>query len=356
MPSKVYFCRIEDWGDPKYVAGRFAEMLAKMPLLDEVRERDLVGIKLTFGEAGNTGHAPPPLIRQLVKAIRKRGGRPFVTETNTLYNGRRKNAVEHLKVAREHGFTHASLDAPIILGDGILGRENYDVAVAGKHVQMAHLAPSVRDMDFLVAVAHMTGHMVEGFGGALKNVGMGLASRAGKLDQHSAVSPFIDDELCILCHACFDVCPVDAISEEHGSALVDRTTCIGCADCIAVCPTNAMKIDWSREALQVQEATVEYALAVVRALSGRAAFVNLLNHISRDCDCMGPTKDILAPDLGIVASADPVAVDQASVDLVNRAAGEDAFRRAWPRIDPLAQTRHAEALGLGSSDYALEEL
>lgn len=356
MASTVYLCRVEDWSDLQGAADQFSALLEKTPLLDGLRKKDLVGIKLTFGEAGNEGHAPPPLVRRLVEVIRGRGARPFLTETNTLYNGRRKNAVDHLEVAREHGFTHETVGAPIVLSDGILGRESFGVEIPGKRVQVAHLAPSVRDMDFLVGLAHLTGHMVEGFGGAVKNIGMGLASRAGKLDQHSAVRPSVTEKACVLCLECLGVCPAGAIFKGKKSAVIDAGACIGCADCLAVCRAGAIRIDWSRDATQVQESTVEYALAVLKALKNRAVFINLLNHITKDCDCIGPTHEILAPDIGIAACTDPVALDEASVDLATSAAGADVFRQAWPAIDWEAQIRHGEALGLGSREYELVEV
>ncbi|MCK4302959.1 MAG: DUF362 domain-containing protein [Candidatus Eisenbacteria sp.] len=356
MAARVYFCRIGDWTDLEHVASRLSTLLEKAPILNALKTDDLVGIKLTFGEAGNRGHAPAPLIRRLVEIIRNRRGIPFLTETNTLYNGRRKNSVDHLEVAREHGFTHETVGAPIILSDGILGREHYDVEIQGKHTRTAHLAPSVRDMDFLVGVAHLTGHMVEGFGGAVKNIGMGLASRAGKLDQHSSVSPSVKQQICNACLACFRACPAGAISETPTAVTIDPEACIGCAECISVCPEGAIQIDWSRETAQVQEATAEYGLAVVRALRHGVAFINLLNHITKQCDCVGRTDEILAPDIGILGATDPVAIDQASIDLTCEAAGRDVFKEAWPRIDALVQIRHGETLGLGSRRYEIVEV
>lgn len=355
MESTVYFVPISDWTNPATVEERFGALLARLPW-EAASDQALAAIKLTFGEAGNAGHPPAHVIAALVRHLKARGCRPFLTETNTLYHGRRMNAVDHLEVAREHGFTHESVGAPIILSDGLAGREDHAVPLGGKRVEEAHLAPVVRDLNFLVAVAHLTGHMVEGVGGAVKNLGMGLASRAGKLDQHSAVSPFVSEEKCVRCYLCGSVCPVEAITLSPTTALIDRATCIGCADCIAVCPTGAIRIDWSRESAHVQEATAEYALGVVRAIEGRGLYINLLNHITKQCDCMGPTKEQLVGDIGILAGNDPVACDQASIDLVNQEAGVDLFRRTWPEIDYEIQLRHGEAIGLGTRTYRLETI
>jgi len=356
MAAEVYFSRIPNWSDETLVLRGLTALLEQSALLHPIADRQIVGIKLTFGEAGNTGHPPAAVIRQIVDHLCRRGARPLLTETNTLYHGRRQNAIDHLELAREHGFTHETVGAPIILSDGLLGRESLTVAVNGQRVQEAHLAPVVRDVDFLVVVSHLTGHLVHGFGGALKNLGMGLASRAGKLAQHSAVSPIVEAQKCTRCLTCFGVCPAEAITDTGQAAEISPDVCIGCAECLAVCPSGAITIDWSRQSAHVQETTAEYALAVQQAVRGRFVFVNLLNHISRHCDCMGHTPDCLTPDIGIAASSDPVAIDQASYDLACRAAGRDVFREAWREVDPEVQLGHAERIGLGNRSYNLREV
>lgn len=353
MPAAVFFRPIPAGWDEQVVSTGLAALLAESGLLDSIEAGQFVGIKLTFGEAGNTAHPPVAVIRQIVEQVRRREARPFLTETSTLYNGRRKNAVDHLELAREHGFTHETIGAPILLSDGLRGRESIAVPLDGERVQRAHIAPILRDLDFLIVVSHLTGHLVHGFGAAVKNLGMGLATRAGKLDQHASVKPWVKVEKCIHCLGCLAVCPVGAIEDAGQHAAIASELCIGCAECLAICPTGAIMIDWSRQSAHVQEATAEYALAVHRTVRGRAVFVNLLNHISKHCDCMGATPDVLAPDVGLVASTDPVAVDQASYDLAVQAAGRDVFREAWPEVDPLVQLRHAERLGLGTRSYAL---
>jgi uncharacterized Fe-S center protein len=208
MSSQVYLFRLTDWKDLEPAAAGVARLLAETPLLDVVQEGDLTGIKLTFGEAGNRTYPPPRLVREVADAVRRRGARPFLTETNTLYNGRRKNSVDHLALAREHGFTFETIGAPIILGDGLAGRESFEVVLPSKLVPIVHLSPAVRDMHSLIAIAHLTGHLLCGFGGAIKNTGMGLANRAGKLDMHSVVSPSVHADTCIQCLRCLQACAV----------------------------------------------------------------------------------------------------------------------------------------------------
>ncbi|MBD3236518.1 MAG: DUF362 domain-containing protein [Candidatus Eisenbacteria bacterium] len=356
MSSTVYLFRHTDWKDLEAAAGGAARLLSETDLLELVEADDLTGVKLTFGEAGNQTYPPPRLVREIVDLLRQRGARPFLTETNTLYNGRRKNSVDHLTVAREHGFDFDAIGAPIILGDGLTGREGFALVRSSGLVPVAHLSPAVRDMHSLVGIAHLTGHLLTGFGGAIKNLGMGLANRAGKLDMHSAVSPTVDEESCILCLRCLEACAADAITEAPQSAVIDAKRCTGCADCLAVCPTGAIRIDWSRDSLRVQQKMAEYADAVREAMGGRALYLNLLQSVTKHCDCLGEPPERIAPDVGVAASRDPVALDQASLDLVREAAGEDVFRRVWPETDPEAQIRHGEEIGLGKRAYDLREL
>jgi uncharacterized Fe-S center protein len=182
---------------------------------------------------------------------------------------------------------------------------------------------------------------------------MGLASRAGKLEMHSVVSPKVNTERCTLCRRCQQECAAEAITAGGQAVSIDAERCTGCAECLAVCPTGAIAVDWSGDSLRVQELTAEYALAVVAALERRVGFINILQHISKHCDCLGPTPERIAGDLGIAASRDPVALDRACLDLVCAAEGGDPFRTSWPEIDPEAQIRHGAEIGLGHPDYRL---
>ncbi|MFH1143218.1 MAG: DUF362 domain-containing protein [Candidatus Eisenbacteria bacterium] len=355
MASQVYLLRLTDWKDFEAVAAALPPFLQETGLLDDVRAQRPSAIKLTFGEGGNRAHPPVAVVREIVAFLKRRGTRPFLTETNTLYRGRRMNVLDHLDLAWEHGFTPERVGAPILFGDGLLGRETFDVPLAGPNVKIAHLSPILRDTDFLVGLAHMTGHLLCGFGGAIKNIGMGLASRAGKLDMHSVISPVVREEKCTLCLECAKACATRAIDSGPRAVTIDPQRCTGCAECLPTCPTGALGIDWDRDTRRVQERMAEYALAVARTVGHRMAFVTLLNHISDHCDCMGETPNCIAPDIGIVASRDPVALDQASLDLIARAAGGDPFLRAWPEVAGNVQVTHAEAIGLGSRTYELIE-
>jgi hypothetical protein len=210
-------------------------------------------------------------------------------------------------------------------------------------------------MDFLVGLAHATGHLLTGYGGAIKNLGMGLASRAGKLEMHSSIAPVVREDRCTLCGRCAADCAAGAITLGARAAVIDAGVCTGCAECLAVCPTSAIGIDWNSSPERVQELMADYAAAAIAALSGRAAFINLLHQVTRHCDCLGEAPETIAPEVGIVASLDPVALDQASLDLLREATGRDPFREAWPEADPEVQLRQAERIGLGRREYRVLE-
>jgi len=346
------------------------EELVQLAGLDFIRPRDLVGIKLSFGEKGNTAFLRPVFVRRVVDMVHKRGGKPFLTDSNTLYHGQRTNSVDHLTLASEHGFGLAQVGAPIIMADGLRSESAVEVEVGLKHFQKVKFGSIVREMDALISLAHFKGHLVCCFGGAIKNIGMGLGSRAMKQLMHSGtVRPeFVKIALCTGCGRCVAVCQQDAIHLEKGKARFDLARCVGCADCIPACPEEALRISWAEKAEVVGEKVAEVAFGILRPFQGRALFVNFLLDITPDCDCFGYNDNPIVPDIGILASTDPVAVDQASADLLNsqesimgsrigrRSKKEDKLSALHPGIDWRAQLRHAEEIGLGSTSYTLEEI
>jgi len=329
----------------------------------------LVAIKLHFGEKGNTAYIPPVFVRRVVDRVCSTGAEPFLTDTNTLYVGTRGNSVAHLRTAIENGFDYAVAGAPLIIADGLRGESGVGVKVAGEHFSTVNIAREIVNASGLVVLTHFKCHELTGFGGALKNVGMGCASREGKLAQHSNCAPVVNPAGCTACGECALICPVDAI--EIGAAAVIRdSVCIGCSHCIAACPEGTINIRWNESAVRVQEKMAEYAAGVVSGKKGRMLFVNFITRVSPACDCYGHNDAPIVPDIGILASTDPVAIDQASADLVNEAAGfpdtalaeaarpagNDKFRGVYPAIDWSVQLDRASALGLGSRLYTLQRI
>jgi len=348
------------------IAARLEAFLDESGLAGVVAPGELVAVKMHFGESRVTGHVRPRFMRRVVVWLQKQGASPFLTDTNTLYRGSRADTVSHLRTAAEHGFTFQALGAPVVIAGGLRGTTETVVPVQGRFVTNAPIGPEFVKADALLSVAHFKGHEVTGFGGTLKNLGMGCASRAGKLDMHSTTRPHVKPS-CTACGVCVSWCPEDAITVGE-VAVIDDGKCIGCAECIAVCPTKAVGIRWNESTDTCQMKMVEYACAVVATKLGRAGYINFITDVHPVCDCFGTEKVSIVPDIGVVASLDPVAIDQAAYDLVNEApaaagelsdgyrAGSDKFRDLHPDVDPTVQLRHAEELGLGTRNYELIEI
>jgi uncharacterized Fe-S center protein len=357
--------QVSESGDE--IAEKLPQLLDASGIAGSFSERELVAIKMHFGESRVTGHVRPHFARRVVGWIQKQGGSPFLSDTNTLYRGARADSISHLRAAAEHGFTFQAMGAPVIIAGGLRGTTETVVPINGEFVRSAPVAPEYVKADALLALTHFKGHELTGFGGALKNLGMGCASRAGKLDMHSTTRPYVRPS-CVACGVCATWCPEDAITVGE-RAEIDDAKCIGCAECIAVCPEGAVGIRWNESTDTCQSKMVEYASAVLASKKGRAGFVSFVTNVHPVCDCYGTEKVSIVADIGVLAGLDPVAIDQAAYDLVNEAApapkgglsdgyvvGSDKFRDLHPDVDPTVQLRHAEKLGLGTRDYDLTEV
>ena len=357
MKSKVYFTPVSDSDDRTAIKAKFSRLLDESKALDFISVGQKVAIKVHFGEEENTGFVKPEYVSIACDRIIKKQASPLVTDTNTLYKGRRSSTTEHLELAREHGFTDEVLGAAVVIAADTAAGVSPDVQVNQKFVKTAKIAPLFKQSDVIVSIAHFKGHMMTGFGGALKNLGMGCASREGKLVQHSGIAPFVNTKNCTVCEECQKVCPVDAISiDEKSHAKIDTAKCIGCASCIAACPSHAIDVHWEAGADNIQEKMIEYTKAALLGKEGRAIFINFAIKITKECDCLAKDDPKIAPDVGIFASTDPVSVDKAGVDLVNKACGKDIFRQAHPDRDWSKQLDYAEGIGLGTTDYDLIKL
>lgn len=318
---------------------------------EKIGQRDRVAVKLHFGEEGNTRFVSPANLRPILSALAARNSNHFLTDANALYRGRRHNATDHLEIARKHGF--CDLGVPVLIADGERGEEEEEVPIAGRIFSKVRIARHITESDALVVISHFKGHMLFGFGGAIKNLGMGCGSRAGKLEMHSSLKPSIG-EGCTLCGKCVEVCPADAILLGEEKAVLDPEKCEGCASCIAACEFDAVEIPWmALAASAVMERTAEYALGAVSKKP--CICMTFVNNIAKDCDCMADSE-LIGRDVGIVASVDPLACEQAAFDLVKAQHGNvDIFRKAT-RIDGTHILGYAEAVGLGRRGYELVRL
>jgi len=369
MNSPVYFASVRARGDGESKIMKARRLFDAAGFATLVEPGDLVALKIHFGERGGDAYVNPVFVRQVVDRLHALGARPFLTDTATLYRGSRSNAVDHMTLAYEHGFSFATVNAPIYIADGLDGRRGVTIAIEGRHFRTVSIASGIADADAMIALSHFKGHEVAGFGGAIKNLAMGCATRAGKRQQHAA-RPMVLAQNCEGCGRCISICPVGALSlGADGRARIDPELCIGCFDCLNHCRSGGIEIDWETDLSQFLERMAEYALGAVHTKPQKVGFLNFLLAITPDCDCVPWSDAPIVPDIGILASRDPVAIDAASFDLVNRqmgfpgslletnlAAGEDKFQGLRRMTDSGQLLRYAEAIGLGSRQYELIEV
>jgi len=336
---------------------------------ETIRERDLVAVKLHFGERGNTAYIRPVFIRQVVDKVKELGGKPFLTDTNTLYAGTRSDSVSHLVTAIENGFAYSVIGAPLIISDGLRGTAVTHVPVKLKHFKTVGIGHDIAAADAVISCAHFKLHELAGFGGSIKNLGMGCSGRAGKMGQHSTIAPKVTKKKCNVCRECLGHCAADAFLFTERGVDIDQAKCTGCGECIIVCPKGAIEIQWNEAIPVFQEKMVEFCAGVLKGKEGRHFHITFITDVSPACDCYPFADAPIVGSVGILASRDPVAIDQAAVDLVNiqpglensclesgHAKGEDKLRAVYPKVAWEVQLEYAEKIGLGERSYELVRL
>ena len=366
MASKVYFADLR--ADVHENLQQKLTRLMKTAGMGDIDFQDkFVAIKLHFGEPGNLAFLRPNWARTVADFVKERGGKPFLTDCNTLYVGGRKNALDHMDSAMLNGFNPMTTGCQIIIADGLKGSDEVEVpVVGGEYVKNAKIGRAVMDADVFISLTHFKGHEEAGFGGCLKNIGMGCGSRAGKMEQHNAGKPHVAQKHCIGCGQCRKICAHGAPIIENGKAHIDHDRCVGCGRCIAVCPKDAVRIDWDESTTNLNCKIAEYTKAVV---DGRPCFhISLVIDVSPNCDCHAENDMAIVPNVGMFASFDPVALDMACVDAVNAqtplrgSAADDAHAKAhvhdhFQRLHPDTNWRscleHGEKIGIGTREYEL---
>jgi hypothetical protein len=357
MKKQVFLAKVKENEKPESIREKIARLFDAASFADCIAPKDLVAIKIHFGEKGGDGQINAQFAKVVSDKIKVLKARPFFSDTNTLYAGSRSNSHDHLLVAAEHGYSIEKIGAPVIIADGLKGRNQVDVPVEGaKHFKVVRIAPDFLMADAMAVLTHVTGHLAAGYAGAIKNVGMGCAARAGKLAQHSNILPEIIKEKCTGCGTCVKWCPEHAMAIVEKKAHVNQSLCISCGECLAVCKSGAVKYTWGNKSTMLCERMSEHACGALKDKLDKCVFMNFIIKFTHDCDCMGIKQERMIPDVGILASKDIVAIDRASVDVVNKAAGKDIFKEMYPALDHMSQVAHAEALGLGSQDYDLLEM
>ena len=352
------------------VGTSLTEKLRRLCIVAGIKNIDMEGkfvaIKMHFGELGNLAYLRPNYAKVVADLCKEQGGMPFLTDCNTLYPGSRKNALEHLTCAQLNGFWPMTTGCQVIIADGLRGTDEVEVPVPnGEYCKTAKIGRAIMDADIFISLTHFKGHELTGFGGAIKNIGMGCGSRAGKMAMHSIGKPSIDPEKCRGCKTCTHYCAQSAISigDDH-KARIDHDLCAGCGRCIGVCNFDAISNAFDAESVILNERMAEYTKAVIQ---GRPHFhVSIVNQVSPYCDCHAENDAAVVPDIGMFASFDPVALDHACIDAVNAAPAistsvlgqcahehNDHFTDIHPSTNWRSQIEHAQKIGIGNMDYEL---
>ncbi len=350
----VYMARLKDGSSEETQCRAARRAIRATGFTERISELDMTALKVHVGERRNVTYMRPAIVAAVARLVKKAGGMPFITDTATLYKGERENGIKHILHAHAHGFTIDETGAPFIPVDGLAGEQESEVRIDGELHQSVKVASEILKADFLAVISHATGHVASGMGAAIKNVGMGLSSRAGKMRQHSTITPRIKPGECTNCGKCRKWCPTDAIEEREGVSYIVEEKCIGCGECLAVCRFGAVSFNWGAESPTLQKAMAEHAAGVLRHFGEKAVYMNIIADVTRDCDCINRKQTKDAPDVGILASDDIVAVDQATIDVTADHTGKDVFSSFYPELDPGVQVGHAEEMGLGSRNYRLE--
>ena len=370
--AKVYFVSLRARGPKENKITKIGSLFAKAGFDARIPKDGLTAVKVHVGERGNDTFLNPVFVRKVVECVKAAGGKPFITDSNTLYKGSRHNAVDHMITAIEHGFGYATVGAPFIVADGLRSTSYEEVKIGKKHFKSVKIAASIAAAQSMIVLSHFKGHEMAGFGGAIKNLAMGCTPSQGKCDQHASKF-FVTEDKCIHCGACIASCPQDAIAyvkrEKSKVASINKDKCIGCGECMTVCKPKAISINWKTELAPFNERMAEYALGAVAGKEKHVGYINFLLNITPDCDCVPWSDSPIVPDIGILASTDPVALDSACLDLVTKAvahehsqlqcchgSGEEKFTGLWKYTCGDVQLTHAENIGLGSRKYELVEL
>jgi uncharacterized Fe-S center protein len=371
VTSKVYFTNLRTTPSSNLLVKM--ERLVKQAGIETIDfKNQFVAIKIHFGEPGNLAFIRPNYVARLSSLLLRLGAKPFLTDSNTLYSGNRANAVDHIRSAMENGFNPISAKCDVIIADGLKGTNYREIAINGEYCKSPKIGSAIADADIILSLNHFKGHEQSGFGGALKNLGMGSASVGGKLELHSASKPVINRKSCTGCIICAKNCAHDAIHlGADRIASIDYEKCVGCGQCIALCQYEAAVMGNGETSERLNYKIAEYAKAVV--LDKPHFHVNFIMNVSPECDCWNHNDAAIIPDLGIAASFDPVALDQACADMVikapvlsgskladkyphDHAEGKDKFRMVHPDTNWQAGLEHAEKIGLGTRKYELKNI
>ncbi len=354
---KVCLYRFTSSDQINQIQSRLKTLFHKAGFDDIVEKNDLTAIKVHMGEKGNVSYLAPDYVEPVVRLVNSKAAKPFISDTNVLYKSERENAIDHLMLARKHGFTIERTGAPVIIADGIAGQNEKEVEINAPINKKVALAAEYLNAHSIIVMSHVTGHIATGMGATIKNLGMGMASRKGKLVQHSVSKPTIDKDKCTVCGVCAEWCPTDAIQVLENHAVIDEEKCIGCGECLTVCRFDAVNFKWDSSSEELQKQIVEHALGIVKNKGSKIGYMTFMISMTKDCDCMAQKPISVIDDVGVLAGKDPVAIDQAVTDLTRKqSAANSIAKESYANVNAEIQLSYGEQIGLGSRNYELIQI
>jgi len=353
MKSNVYFAETK----AKDIDGRIASLesvINASEAFDDYKSGEIIPVKITIGDSSCVFNIQPEMAKAVVTRIKQRKAKPFLFDTSVIYKGSRQNAVDHMTLAQCKGFSQSKTGAPFIVADGVFGRDGIELPTNGAFIKKVKVPSFVGLVSNMVVISHATGHIISGYGGAIKNIAMGMSCRPTKQLQHSSIKPSVIPSKCTFCGCCIKICPANAIKPVNNMANIDHDLCLGCGECLCACKFNAIKVNWGEDALVFCKRMAEVAKAVT-AQFNKIFYINLVYDISKECDCISTKNDeLFSPDVGIIGSYDPVSIDKATSDLINKE--YNAFQKANLSESYLEMLEYAENLGMGRTNYNLIKL
>lgn len=352
MNNNVYYIKAKKFEPLDKMLKRLSELFIQSQICRDINSEDFTAVKIHCGEESNTTAVKPQIIKRLADELKEKTSKIFITDTNVLYRSGRTNAVDHLHLMAKRGFDIKEMGVPVIIADGLSGSSAKDITIKKKYYQDVSIAADIAMANAMLVISHPTGHLATGYGGALKNLGMGCASRKGKLLMHSKIKPKINEKKCTACYECIKWCPQEIITMVENKAKIDREKCIGCGQCLTVCRFDAVKFNWKIDPEEFQEKIIEYAFGAVKGKENKVGYINILMDITRDCDCIVKNQEPLMQDIGVLASTDPVAIDTATLYLIKEKNNKRLRDMAYD-IDYTIQLKYAQELQMGSIDFNL---
>lgn len=353
MKSDVFFVKCESRDAEKRLAA-LKKILAETNPFTSFKKEEIIPVKMTMGEPACAYNVTPELVRAVIADIKKHGAKPFLFDTCVIYKGQRQNAVDHLDLAQNKGFGYSKIGAPFVIADGLLGYDGTEHKIDSSYIKKIKIPSFIGLLDSLVVLSHATGHIVSGYGGAIKNVAMGMSCRPTKQIQHSALKPSVIGKSCTACGKCISICPVNSITFKKCKAFIDQEICVGCGECLCACRFNAILINWREDPLIFCKRMAEVCDHILKRFKNKF-FITFAFDITKDCDCISTKKDtMISADLGILASKDPLALDKATTDLGLKNKNGDFLDKTKRIYEDMYL--YASKIGMGNPEYNLVEL